>query len=60
MENLGFFQEPLEPAPVKLKGLELRENPALINLGIVSKLSTLYERKDNRVLKAVEDGPNPV
>jgi hypothetical protein len=60
MENLSFFQEPLEPAPIKLESPELRENTTLINLGIMSKLSTLYERKNDRVLKAIEDGPDPV
>ena len=60
MESLGFFQEPLEPAACKLESLELLENATLIDFGVVSKLSTLYERKYDRVLEAVEDGPNPV
>jgi hypothetical protein len=60
MESLSFFQEPLEPAPVELESLEFVENTSLINFGVVSKLSTLYERKDDRVFEAVEDGPNPV
>jgi hypothetical protein len=60
MESLGFFQEPLDPTPVELESLEFLENTPLINFGVVSELSTLYERKDNRVFEAVEDGPNPV
>ena len=60
MESLSFFQEPLEPTSVKLDVLEFVENTTLIDFGIVSKLSTLYERKNDRVLEAVEDGPDPV
>ena len=60
MESLGFFQEPFEPTAVKLEILEFLENATFINFGVVSKLSALYERKDDRVLEAVEDRPNPV
>lgn len=60
MENLGLLQEPLEPTPVKLEILEFLENTALVNLGIVSKLCTLYEREYDSVLEAGEDGPNPL
>jgi len=60
MENLGLFQEPLKPTPVKLESLEFLENTTLVNLGIVSKLSTFYEREYDSVLEADENGPNPL
>lgn len=60
MENLGLLQEPLEPTPIKLESLKFLENTTLVNVGIVSKLCTLYERKYDGVLEAGEDGPNPL
>lgn len=60
MERLRFFQEPLEPAPPKLEKLELLEGTALVDLGVVGKLSTFYERKDDCVFEASEYGPDPV
>ncbi len=60
MENLGLPQEPLEPTPTKLESLEFLENTTLVNIGIVSKLSTFYERKYDGVLEAGKDGPNPL
>jgi hypothetical protein len=60
MENLRLLQEPLEPTPVKLESLELLENTTLVDLGIMSKLSTLYEREYNSVFETGEDGPNPL
>jgi len=60
VEDLGLFQEPFEPAPVELEDLEFLENTTLVNLGIMSKLCTLYEREYDGVFEAVEDGPNPL
>ena len=60
VESLGLFQEPLKPTAVKLESLEFFENASFIDFGVVSKLSTFYEREDDRVLEAVEDRPNPV
>ena len=60
MENFGLFQEPLKPTSVKLESLEFLENTTLVNLGIVSKLSTFYEREYDSVLEADENGPNPL
>jgi len=60
MENLGLLQEPLEPTPVELESLEFFENTTLVNLGIVSKLCTLYEREYDGVFEAGEDGPDPL
>lgn len=60
MENLGLLQEPLEPTAVELEFLEFLENTALVNLGIVSKLCTLYKREYDSVFEAGEDGPNPL
>jgi hypothetical protein len=60
VESLSFFQKPLEPTAFEIEGLELLENTALINLGIVSKLSAFYERKDDGVFETSEDGPDPI
>lgn len=60
MESLRLFQEPLEPAPFELERLKLLEDATLIDLGVVCELRALYERKDDRVFEAGEDGPDPV
>jgi hypothetical protein len=60
MEDLGLLQEPFEPTPVKLELLKFLENTTLVNLGIVSKLCTLYEREYDSVFEAGEDGPDPL
>lgn len=60
VENLGLLQKPLEPTPVELDILEFLKNTTLVNLGVVSKLCTLYEREYDSVLEAGEDGPNPL
>ena len=60
MEYLGLLQEPLEPTPVKWESFEFLEDTTLINLGIVCKLCTLYEREYDSVFEAGEDGPNPL
>lgn len=49
-----------EPNPAKLESLEFLENATLVDLGIVNKLSTFYERKYDGVFEAGKDGPNPL
>lgn len=60
MENLRLFQEPLEPAALELESLELPEDASLVYFGVVCELRAFDERKDDGVLEAVEDGPDPV
>jgi len=60
MESFCFFQEPLEPAPIKLEFLEFLEDATFVYPGVVSKLSPFYERKNDGVFEAVEDGPDPL
>ncbi len=52
MEDLSLLQEPFEPTRVKLEFLEFLENTTLVNLGIVSKLCTFYERENDGVFEA--------
>jgi hypothetical protein len=60
MEYLSFFQEPLKPAPFKPEVFKFLENTTVIYPGVMSELSTLYERENDRVLEAGKDGSNPV
>jgi len=60
MEYLGLFQEPFEPTPLELESLELLEDTALVDIGVVSELRAFYEGKNDRVFEAGEDGPDPV
>src|SRR5882762_9284263 len=55
MEDLGFFEEPLEPAALEVKLLELTEAAALIDAGIVGELSALDKREDDGIFEAGED-----
>jgi hypothetical protein len=49
MKRLRFVQKPFEPTAFKFESLEFFENAALINLGVMSKLSAFYDRKYDRV-----------
>ena len=60
MEYLSFSQEPLKPTPFKPKAFKFFENATLVYLWVMSELSTLYEREDDRVLEAGKDGSDPV
>jgi hypothetical protein len=60
MESLCLFQKPLEPTTIDVERFELLESTTLIDLGVVGELCTFYERKDDRVFEAGEDGPDPV
>ena len=60
MESLRLFQEPFEPTPFELERFELLENAPLVDLGVMGELGAFYERKDDRVFEAGEDGPDPV
>jgi hypothetical protein len=60
VEYLGLFQEPFEPTPLELESLELLEDAALVDIGVVSELRAFYEGKNDRVFEAGEDGPDPV
>jgi len=60
MESLRLFQEPLEPTALELESLELPEDVSLVDFGVVGELRAFYERKDDGVFEAVEDGPDPL
>jgi len=55
MEDLGFFEEPLEPAAMEVELLELSEGAALIDAGIVGELGALDKGEDDGIFEADED-----